>query len=127
MEPTSTARSYSVGARSTDINGRVLCSVRNHHFIVDGPVQNGCPGEEVTPAELFLTAVAACGVELVQSFAREATLQLRSIGVEIAGWMDRAKPVRTDVTVFNGVSIRFQLAGVSAAEGSALIERFKGR
>ena len=57
-------RSYAVRARSTDTHGRVLCNVRNHHFIVDGPVQNGAPGEEVTPAELFLTGVAACGVEL---------------------------------------------------------------
>lgn len=127
MEASSTARSYSVGARSTDINGRVLCSVRNHHFIVDGPVQNGCPGEEVTPAELFLTAVAACGVELVQSFAREASAPLRSIGVEISGWMDRSRPVRTDLTVFNGVDLRFNLAGVSASDGAAFIERFKGR
>lgn len=127
MEASSTTRSYSVGARSTDIHGRVLCSVRNHHFIVDGPVQNGCPGEEVTPAELFLAAVAACGVELVQFFAREANAQLRSIGVAISGWMDRAKPVRSDLTVFNGVHVRFELAGVSAAQGAALIERFKGR
>ena len=63
-------RSYAVRARSTDTHGRVLCNVRNHHFIVDGPVQNGAPGEEVTPAELFLSAVAACGVELVQAFAK---------------------------------------------------------
>jgi hypothetical protein len=47
--------------------------------------------------------------------------------VEISGWMDRSKPVRTDLTVFNGVGLKFQLAGVSAAEGGALIERFKGR
>lgn len=128
MDPqSSTARSYSVGARSTDTHGRVLCSVRNHHFIVDGPVQNGCPGEAVTPAELFLTAVAACGVELLQFFAREGKMALRGVAVEISGWMDRARPVRTDVTVFNGVALKFQLSGVSAAEGAALIERFKGR
>ena len=127
MEQPSTARSYNVGARSTEIHGRVMCSVRNHHFIVDGPVQNGCPGEEVTPAELFLTAVAACGVELLQSFARETKSGLRSVSVEISGWMDRSKPVRTDLTVFNGVGLKFQLAGVSAAEGAALIECFKGR
>jgi uncharacterized OsmC-like protein len=54
-------RNYAVNARSTDTHGRVLCNVRNHHFIVDGPVQNGAPGEEVTPAELFLTGIAACG------------------------------------------------------------------
>ena len=43
-------RRYEVEARSTDTFGRVLCACRNHHFVADGPVQNGCPGEAVTPA-----------------------------------------------------------------------------
>jgi len=123
----STARGYTVNARSTDTFGRVQCSSRNHHFIVDGPVQNGCPGEAVTPAELFLAAIAACGVELLQAIAKDAKVALRAIAVEISGLMDRSKPVRKDVTVFNSVHLRFQLSGVTAAEGSDLIERFKGR
>ena len=62
--PAADIREYEAGANSTDVFGRVLCTARNHHFIVDGPLQNGCPGEEVTPAEIFLAGVAACGVEL---------------------------------------------------------------
>ena len=57
-------RSYSVKARSTDTFGRVLCNARDQHLVVDGPVQNGCPGEALGPAELFLAGVAGCGVEL---------------------------------------------------------------
>ena len=120
-------RNYTVGARSTDTQGRVLCNVRNHHFIVDGPAQNGAPGEEVTPAELFLTGVAACGVELVQSFAKAESIPLRAINVDIAGTLDRANPVRTDVSVFNSVQIRFHLSGVTGAQSTALVDRFKGR
>jgi len=120
-------RSYAIGARSTDTHGRVLCSVRNHHFIVDGPVQNGAPGEEVTPAELFLTGIAACGVELVQSFAKAEAIPLRAINVDIAGMLDRANPLRTDVSVFNSVQIKFHLAGITAAQGTALVDRFKSR
>ena len=120
-------RSYSVRARSTDISGRVLCNVRNHHFIVDGPVQNGAPGEEVTPAELFLTGVASCGVELVQAFAKAESIPLRAIDAEIDGTLDRTNPVRRDVTVFNSVRVRFNLTGVTAAQGAMLIDRFKGR
>jgi uncharacterized OsmC-like protein len=120
-------RAYAIRARSTDIHGRVLCSVRNHHFIADGPVQNGAPGEEVTPAELFLTGIAACGVELVQSFARAEAMPLRAISVDIAGTLDRANPVRKDVSVFNSVEVKFHLAGVTPAQGTALVERFKGR
>lgn len=119
-------RAYTVHARSTDTFGRVLCNTRNHHFIVDGPVQNGCPGEAITPAELFLASIAACGVELVQAIGREEQLAPR-IGVEIEGAIDRANPVRKDVTVFNTVRLRFDLKGVTRAQGNDLIERFKGR
>jgi hypothetical protein len=55
----------------------VLCTARDQHFVIDGPVQNGCPGEAVTPPEAFLTGVAACGVELVQVIAREPRCRFR--------------------------------------------------
>lgn len=119
-------RGYTVDARSTDTFGRVLCHTRNHHFIVDGPAQNGCPGEALTPAELFLVSIAACGVELVQVIGREQQLAPR-ISVEIEGAIDRANPVRKDLTVFNTIRLRFGLKGVTRAQGNDLIERFKGR
>ena len=119
-------RGYKVAARSTDTFGRVLCNTRNHHFVVDGPVQNGCPGEAVTPAELFLAGIAACGVELVQAMGREQQLAPQ-VSVEIEGALDRANPVRRDVTVFNSVRLRFHLGGVTQAQGNDLIDRFKGR
>jgi uncharacterized OsmC-like protein len=123
----STVRSYSVAARSTDTFGRVLCSARDHHFVVDGPVQNGCPGEELTPAELFLAGVASCGVELVHVFARQEELPLERVAVSVSGDMDLDDPVREDVTVFNTVKVDFALAGVATEEAEQLVERFKGR
>jgi uncharacterized OsmC-like protein len=120
-------RQYKATAASTDTFGRVLCAARNHHFIVDGPEQNGCPGEEVTPAELFLSAVASCGVELVQVLAKSAGIGLQAIDVEIRGLMDRSKPVRPDVALFNSVHLRFRMKGINDQEATQLIEKFKGR
>ena len=120
-------RSYAVQARSTDTFGRVLCNARNQHFVVDGPVQNGCPGEAIGPAELFLAGIGACGVELMQVIAREQQLPLRTINVEIEASMDRSNPVRRDVTVFNAVHLRFRLDGVTQAQGTDLVDRFKAR
>jgi uncharacterized OsmC-like protein len=120
-------RGYTAQARSTDTFGRVLCNARNHHFIVDGPVQNGCPGEAVTPAEIFLAGVAACGVELLQVIAKEQQRALQGVNVEIIGTLDRSQPVRRDVTVFNAVRLSFHLSGVTQAQGIELVERFKGR
>ncbi len=120
-------RQYEITASSTDIFGRVLCSARNHHFIVDGPEQNGCPGEEINPAELFLSGVACCGVELVQVLAKSAGIPLGGISVRIHGLMDRSKPVRSDVSVVNSVRLEFRMKGVTDAGARQLVETFKGR
>lgn len=120
-------RRYEVQARSTDTFGRVLCGCRNHHFVVDGPIQNGCPGEAVTPAEIFLSGVAACGVELVQVLAKDRAVPLRAVRVAIEGEMDRANPVRPDVALFNSVRLRFDLEGVTEKQATELVEAFKGR
>src|SRR5881409_731519 len=114
MSTSENIREYVTHARSTDTFGRVLCQARNHHFIVDGPVQNGCPGEEITPAELFLSSVAACGAELVQVIARQQEVPLQGIDVSIKGIQDRGNPARSDFSVFNTVQMRFHLKGVSA-------------
>jgi uncharacterized OsmC-like protein len=120
-------RSYTVEARSTDTFGRVLCTARHHHFIVDGPVQNGCPGEAINPGELFLAGIAACGVELLQVIAKEQQLAPKSVGVEIEGTMDRGNPVRQDLSVFNTVNLHFRLDGVNHTQAVDLVERFKRR
>ena len=123
----SDVREYDAQATSTNTFGRVIGSARDHHFVVDGPVQNGCPGEAITPAELFLSGVAACGVELVQVLAKSEAIPLREIAVDIHGTIDRSRPPRKDVSLFNSVSLRFHMKGVSEEQGQRLIELFKGR
>ena len=120
-------RRYTVSGSSTDTFGRVLGSARNHHVIIDGPEQNGCPGEEITPVELFLQAVAACGVELVQVIARDEHLPLKRVAVEISSTQDRSRPVRPDVSLLNSVHVKFRLTGVSRQEGERLIGAFRQR
>ena len=120
-------REYDAHAVSTDTFGRVIGSARNHHFVVDGPVQNGCPGEAITPAELFLSGVAACGVELVQVLAKSEAIPLREIAVDIHGMMDRSRPPRKDVALFNSVSLRFRMKGINEQQGRRLVDLFKGR
>ena len=88
----SPVRSYEVGARSTDVFGRVLWSCRDQHFVADGPVHNGCPGEAVTPAELFLAGIASCGVELVQVVARDDGVAVGQVRAWISGEIDPLRP-----------------------------------
>ena len=120
-------RRYDIAARSTDTFGRVLWSCRDQHFVADGPVQNGCPGEAVTPAELFLAGIATCGVELVQVLAKDAGVAVGDVSAAVEGVLDPVRPVRDDVRVFNSVRIRFELAGVDTAAARELVEGFKRR
>jgi uncharacterized OsmC-like protein len=120
-------REFTVAGKSTDVFGRVLCSARTHHFIIDGPVQNGCPGEEVTPVEGFLASVAACGVELVQVIAREDGTEIGAVTASIHGKVDRGNPVRSDFTVFNEITATFSVAGVTLDVARSLVERFTKR
>jgi len=123
----SAVRSYEVGARSTDVFGRVLWSCRDQHFVADGPVQNGCPGEAVTPAELFLAGIATCGVELLHVIARDQEMPLRAVRAGVSGAVDREHPVREDVTVFTSVRLDLELEGVQEDEAARLVELFKRR
>jgi uncharacterized OsmC-like protein len=125
MSDPSQVSNYDITARSTDVFGRVLCGVRGHYFVIDGPVQNGAPGEEVTPAEAFLSAVAACGVELIQAIARRREIPLRAAGVSIHGVLDRGNQARTDVRTLNSVAINFSFTGVDDPQGAQLVEEFK--
>ncbi len=121
------SRRYDIAARSTATFGRVIWSCRDQHFVADGPVQNGCPGEAVTPAELFLAGIATCGVELVQVLAKDAGVAVGDVSAAVEGVLDPARPVRDDVRVFNSVRIRFELAGVDTAAARELVEGFKRR
>ncbi len=118
-------RNYAIAARSTDTFGRVLCSARAHHFIIDGPVQNGCPGEELTSPEAFLAGVAACGVELIQVLGRQQGHENIGVKVRAQAMLDRSNPVRTDYTVFNSVRLWLEVSGVESAVAFELAEQFK--
>ena len=125
--PAPVIREYRVDARSTDVFGRVLVSARDHHFIVDGPVQNGCPGEELTPPELFLSAVASCGVELVHVIARDQNARVGNVKLAVQGIVDRGRQKHPNVTVFNSVRLDFVVEGTDGATAAQLVEGFKRR
>jgi len=120
-------RRYNASAESTATFGRVLCSTRDQHYVVDGPAANGCPGEAPTPAEVFLSGVTACGVELIQVLARQDGIPLTAIRAEIDAFQDRNAPVHEHVSSFNRVELRFELSGVSESQAADLVERFKRR
>lgn len=125
--PPISVREYEVRAHTTNVFGRIIAGARDHHMVIDGPVQNGCPGEELTPVEVFLSAVASCGAELISVIAREESTPLDGVSVRIVGTVDRSRQPRPDVTLFTKVDVDIELAGADAARAAALVEGFRRR
>jgi len=50
-----------------------------------------------------------------------------ALSVSIKASIERSRPVRPDVTLFNSVRLASQLHGVSREQGNTLIEAFKRR
>ena len=127
MSDPSSVRRVAVHAESAPTFGRVLCSARNHHFVVDGPVQNGCPGEALTPPELLFSAVASCGVELMHVIARDADIPLERVTIAIDAMVDRSRQAHTDRTLYNTVTLDIVLYGVTEAQATELVTGFQRR
>jgi uncharacterized OsmC-like protein len=109
-----------VHSASTEIPGRSVNEVRRHRFVIDEPTHLGGPGEEMTPADAFVSGVAACGVLMVQGRARDTGVRLDSIEVDL-----EAVRQRSDTSVFQSIEMRFRLAGPTQDEAAALVEYYK--
>ena len=120
-------RIYEAHAETTATFGRVAASVRHHALTVDGPVQNGCPGEAPTPGELFLLAAAACGAEVLQVLARDDGVPLEHVNVEVRGTIDPAQQPHSHVTVFSAVNLLITVRGPDPAQAAALVAGFQRR
>lgn len=102
--------------------GRSLTHIRDHTFVIDEPSHAGGPGREVTPAEVFLSGVSACGVLLVESFAAEAGIPLQKADAAI-----EATRMASDPSQFQRINLRFRLVGPSQQQAEDLVARYKGR
>ena len=109
-----------VRSASTATPGRSINQIRNHQLVIDEPTHLGGPGEEITPADAFVSGVAACGVLLVQGRARETGVQLDTIEVDL-----EAVRHRSDTSVFQRIEMRFRLSGPNQQEGQALVEHYR--
>lgn len=108
-----------VHSSSTHVFGRALNSARDHHFVIDGST---APREEITPVEAFLAGISACGVHLLEAFARDADVPLQRVEADIEAIRRSGDPSR-----FERVDLRFELTGPTQEQAEELVEQFKGR
>ena len=110
-----------VHSSSTATPGRSINEIRNHRLVIDEPTHLGGPGEEITPADAFVTGVAACGALMVQGRARDTGIRLDRIEVDL-----EAVRHPSDTSVFQRIEMRFKMTGTSQAQAAELVEHYKG-
>jgi uncharacterized OsmC-like protein len=74
-----------------------------------------------TNSEAFLGAVSSCGVTLIEMHARETGVPLTRMTVTIEGRRPPTEPR------FSGVTMTFELAGVSQPQAEELVETYRKR
>jgi uncharacterized OsmC-like protein len=110
-----TIRSSSSGAI-----GRAVSEARGQRLVLDSSTHP--QADALTNSEAFLAGVSSCGVTLIELYAKEKGVPLKRMAVTIEGVRAAA-----DLTRFAGVTMRFELAGVSPAQAESLVETYRGR
>jgi len=109
-----------VHSQTTSTPGRSVSRVRGHELLIDEPTHLGGPGEKMTPAEAFLSGIAACGVLLVQWQARNTGVTLHGVDATI-----EAVRKRSDTSVFQEIRIAFLVSGPEQRQAEALVRYYR--
>ncbi|HZT06320.1 MAG TPA: OsmC family protein [Chloroflexota bacterium] len=117
--PVSTVRAY-----SSNVYGRCITNVGDHHFVVDHATYQDGPGDQPGPTEIFLSGVASCGVLLVEREAKNRRVRLDSLEVTIDGHRSPARPDR-EHTTFDRVAMRFAFVGPGEEDAGALVAHYR--
>lgn len=70
-----------VSAVTTATHGRFIVDANGKHFVSDTRASIGGPGEAIQAGELLLSALASCGLGLIQTYARSQTIELGEVSI----------------------------------------------
>ena len=109
-----------VKSSSSGVIGRAQSVARGPRLTLDSSARP--QPDAFTNSEAFLAGISSCGVTLIEGHAQETGVPLKRIDVTIEGVRTAADPTR-----FAGVTMTFELAGVSATQAAELVETYRGR
>ena len=100
--------------------GRAVSSVRGLELVLDS---SSHPRDDAfTNSEAFLAGISSCGVTLLEVYAQAEGIPVKRMNVEIEG----ARPA-AELSRFDRISMRFEIAGVSQAQAEELVEVYRNR
>lgn len=109
-----------VQSSSSGTIGRAVSESRGVRLALDSSSRP--QPDALTNSEAFLAGVSSCGVTLIEAHAQEQGIPVKRMSVTIEGARTAEAPNR-----FAGVSMRFEIAGVSQAQAEALVETYRSR
>jgi uncharacterized OsmC-like protein len=112
---------YAVHTYSTGTHGRAICNARTHHFVSDD-----VGGDAVGAAELFLSGVSACAVNMVERLAKQDQIPLQWMDVRVEAYRDPDQSPG-DLTVFDAIRVHFEMWGITPEHAEGLVETWKRR
>lgn len=109
--------------------GRAIATARGHHLIVDSPPPLGGPNEELNPLDLLLAALGTCGAFVIETAAREKSIPLQSVALDVEGDFDPrgVKGVEDINPMITEFRVKVAIQGATDEQKTALIEQFKVR
>jgi uncharacterized OsmC-like protein len=109
-----------IRSSSSGTIGRAVSQARGQRLVLDSSARP--QADALTNSEAFLAGISSCGVTLIEGHARETGVPLTRMDVTIEGLRTAAEPSR-----FAGVTMRFELAGVSQKQAEELVETYRQR
>jgi uncharacterized OsmC-like protein len=108
-----------ITSTSSGTIGRARNEVRGVTVALDS---SGRPQPDAfTNSEAFLAGVSSCGVTLIEGHAKETGVPLERMTVTIEGRRPPTQPR------FSGITMTFDMVGVSQAQAEALVDTYRGR
>jgi organic hydroperoxide reductase OsmC/OhrA len=101
---------------SSGTPGRSINAVRQHYFVVDDP----SIGESMTPADHFVSGIAACAANHMEMKAQAAGIPLTKIEVDI-----EARRLKADTSRFLGIHLDVAFHGIAEAQAQELLASYQ--
>jgi uncharacterized OsmC-like protein len=109
-----------IRSTSSGTIGRAVSESRGQRLALDSSARP--QPDAFTNSEAFLAGISSCGVTLIEGHAKETGVPLKRTEVTIEGVRTAADPAR-----FAGITMRFQLTGVSQSQAEELVETYRRR
>jgi uncharacterized OsmC-like protein len=114
-----------VRSYQTNVYGRCISNVGDHHFVVDHSRAQDGPGDEPGPVEYFLSGITSCGVLMTEREAKARGIPLHWIDVRINAVRRNPATATSPHMTFESATVEFEMRGPTEAQARELVEHYQ--